>query len=84
MSNKELPMSKLALRLELVVSIGEMNLKRCFEVTNINNAQTLLWNKYQTLAWILIEVAPGQKRPWCGGEGAFICLRGEQPMAEKM
>ena len=68
MSSKEFPMSKLALGLELVMTLGEMDTKRGFSVTNINNAQTLLWNKYQTLAWILIEVAPGQKRPWRGGE----------------
>jgi len=50
--------------------MGEMEMKRCFSVTNINHAQTLLWNKYQTLAWILIEVAPGQKTTGAAGEGA--------------
>jgi hypothetical protein len=46
---------------------GEMSMKTSFLVTKINNAQTLLWNKYQTLAWILIEVAPGQKTTGAAG-----------------
>jgi hypothetical protein len=68
MSNKKLPMSNLALRLELVVAMGEMSMKRCFSVTNINNAQTLLWNKYQILAWILIEVGRVKKDPGAAGK----------------
>ena len=62
---------------------GEMSMKTSFLVTNINNAQTLLWNKYQTLSWILIEVAPGQKRTWRGGEGAFMCLGGTADGAKR-
>jgi hypothetical protein len=70
MSNKEFPMSKWVPELGIGCNHGKMSMKTSYLVTNNNNAQTLLWNKYQTLAWILIEVAPGQKRLWRGGEGA--------------